>query len=146
MACRRKGTSLFIGNLKQSTKSFGLVWFGIEGSWIGYYLAQAAAEELQESASRPQVRCHTPEIEQTGHKWDRGLSFSVGSHFRTIPYDWVTTFFSSLSLILTPYLPLPLLLSITTTKCLGQIKCLDRSFRCLSHKIKLKAGACCFVQ
>lgn len=50
---------LFIGNLKQSARSFGPLWFGSVESGIGYYLMGADAEELWEAAARPQVQCHT---------------------------------------------------------------------------------------
>lgn len=59
IACCHRDIALLIGNLKQSTRSFGLVWFGIGESWIGYYLAGAAAEELREATTRPQVHCRT---------------------------------------------------------------------------------------
>lgn len=137
MACWRRGMILFIGNLKQSTRSFGPVWFERREqdrllSWPG--CSRGAAGGCRQTSGAPS---RTEEIEQTGHKWDGALSFSVGSHFRTILFDWVSTFLCSLSLLLHTLSTFISSAIITTTQCLALIKCPDRSFRCLSHTIKL---------
>lgn len=43
IARHHRGSGVFIGNLKQSTRSFGPVWLGGEERRIGYYVMGAAA-------------------------------------------------------------------------------------------------------
>lgn len=59
IGCHHRDRGWFIGNLKQSTRSFGAVWFGAGESGIGHYLTGPAIKELWDAATRPQVHCCT---------------------------------------------------------------------------------------
>lgn len=124
MACCHRDTALFIGNLKQSTRSFGPVWFGAGKSGIGYYLTGAAAEEPWDAATRPQVHCRTYRKLSKGDISEMESYLSVGLHHKTIPHYYGCYKRFSTLLCSSPHLPsqpspLPSPLNMVHTECLG---------------------------